>query len=90
MDLLKIVPLFLKDLVWSAENCLVLFLVQDNRVTDHRLKMNFELTSFLGGDIESAVQVNDTYKSHFFNNIASFPILPFFPLISTKYFVMVH
>jgi hypothetical protein len=26
-------------------------------VTDHRLKMNFELTSFLLGDIESAVQV---------------------------------
>lgn len=29
---------------------------KDNRVTDHRLKMNFELTSFLGGNIESAVQ----------------------------------
>ncbi|XP_020529827.1 peptide chain release factor APG3, chloroplastic isoform X2 [Amborella trichopoda] len=29
---------------------------QDNRVTDHRLKMNFELTSFLSGDIETAVQ----------------------------------
>ncbi|KAF3790370.1 Peptide chain release factor [Nymphaea thermarum] len=29
---------------------------KDNRVTDHRLKMNFELTSFLSGDIESAVQ----------------------------------
>ncbi|KAG2697336.1 hypothetical protein I3760_07G101300 [Carya illinoinensis] len=29
---------------------------QDNRVTDHRLKMNFELTSFLDGDIETAVQ----------------------------------
>ncbi|WVZ50057.1 hypothetical protein U9M48_001352 [Paspalum notatum var. saurae] len=29
---------------------------KDNRVTDHRLKMNFELTSFLLGDIESAVQ----------------------------------
>lgn len=29
---------------------------KDNRVTDHRLKVNFELTSFLGGDIESAVQ----------------------------------
>ncbi|KAF0896177.1 hypothetical protein E2562_019667 [Oryza meyeriana var. granulata] len=29
---------------------------KDNRVTDHRLKMNFELTSFLMGDIESAVQ----------------------------------
>ncbi|CAL5426050.1 unnamed protein product [Camellia sinensis] len=28
----------------------------DNRVTDHRLKMNFELTSFLDGDIETAVQ----------------------------------
>ncbi|KAE8664889.1 Peptide chain release factor 1 [Hibiscus syriacus] len=26
------------------------------RVTDHRLKMNFELTSFLEGDIENAVQ----------------------------------
>lgn len=32
-------------------------LQQDNRVTDHRLKVNFELTSFLSGDIESAVQV---------------------------------
>ncbi|CAL0302446.1 unnamed protein product [Lupinus luteus] len=30
---------------------------KDNRVTDHRLKMNFELTSFLNGDIENAVQV---------------------------------
>ncbi|GAB4840936.1 Peptide chain release factor apg3, chloroplastic [Ancistrocladus abbreviatus] len=29
---------------------------KDNRVTDHRLKMNFELTSFLNGDIETAVQ----------------------------------
>ncbi|XP_015575618.2 peptide chain release factor APG3, chloroplastic [Ricinus communis] len=29
---------------------------KDNRVTDHRLKMNFELTSFLQGDIENAVQ----------------------------------
>ncbi|XP_021775463.1 peptide chain release factor APG3, chloroplastic-like [Chenopodium quinoa] len=29
---------------------------KDNRVTDHRLKMNFELTSFLEGDIETAVQ----------------------------------
>lgn len=35
----------------------VLYFCQDNRVTDHRLKMNFELTSFLNGDIESAVQV---------------------------------
>ncbi|KAA0068037.1 peptide chain release factor APG3 [Cucumis melo var. makuwa] len=29
---------------------------KDNRVTDHRLKTNFELTSFLDGDIEDAVQ----------------------------------
>lgn len=29
---------------------------KDNRVTDHRLKMNFELTSFLDGAIDSAVQ----------------------------------
>ncbi|KAK6164756.1 hypothetical protein DH2020_001620 [Rehmannia glutinosa] len=29
---------------------------KDNRVTDHRLKMNFELTSFLEGDMETAVQ----------------------------------
>ncbi|XP_078440560.1 peptide chain release factor 1 [Wolffia australiana] len=29
---------------------------KDNRVTDHRLKMNFELTSFLSGDIETAIQ----------------------------------
>ncbi|XP_039113916.1 peptide chain release factor APG3, chloroplastic isoform X2 [Dioscorea cayenensis subsp. rotundata] len=29
---------------------------KDNRVTDHRLKMNFELTSFLSGVIETAVQ----------------------------------
>ncbi|XP_022899117.1 peptide chain release factor APG3, chloroplastic isoform X1 [Olea europaea var. sylvestris] len=29
---------------------------KDNRVTDHRLKMNFELTSFLDGDMEMAVQ----------------------------------
>ncbi|KAK9110375.1 hypothetical protein Sjap_018435 [Stephania japonica] len=29
---------------------------KDNRVTDNRLKMNFELTSFLDGDIETAVQ----------------------------------
>ena len=33
------------------------FWSQDNRVTDHRLKMNFELTGFLLGDIELAVQV---------------------------------
>lgn len=31
-------------------------------MTDHRLKMNFELTGFLMGDIESAVQVNYIYK----------------------------
>ncbi|KAK9132976.1 hypothetical protein Scep_012504 [Stephania cephalantha] len=30
---------------------------KDNRVTDHRLKMNLELTSFLDGDIETAVQL---------------------------------
>lgn len=29
---------------------------KDNRVTDHRLKQNFSLTSFLGGNIEEAVQ----------------------------------
>ncbi|KAK4273175.1 hypothetical protein QN277_021628 [Acacia crassicarpa] len=29
---------------------------KDNRVTDHRLKVNFELTSFLDGDLETAVQ----------------------------------
>ncbi|KAL9435732.1 hypothetical protein AB3S75_021908 [Citrus x aurantiifolia] len=29
---------------------------KDNRVTDHRLKMNFELTSFLDGNIDNAVQ----------------------------------
>ncbi|WCJ21394.1 Peptide chain release factor 1 [Euphorbia peplus] len=33
---------------------------KDNRVTDHRLKMNFELTSFLEGDIENAVQACTT------------------------------
>ncbi|KAK7396856.1 hypothetical protein VNO78_18018 [Psophocarpus tetragonolobus] len=29
---------------------------KDNRVTDHRLKINYELTSFLDGDIENAVE----------------------------------
>ncbi|KAL9272719.1 Peptide chain release factor APG3, chloroplastic-like protein [Drosera capensis] len=29
---------------------------KDSRVTDHRLKLNFELNSFLDGDIETAVQ----------------------------------
>ncbi|CAM8925070.1 unnamed protein product [Rhodiola kirilowii] len=29
---------------------------KDNRVTDHRLKMNFELTSFVDGDIETSIQ----------------------------------
>lgn len=29
---------------------------KDNRVTDHRLKMNFELTSFLDGNIHNVVQ----------------------------------
>ncbi|GJS60353.1 hypothetical protein Tco_0655137 [Tanacetum coccineum] len=29
---------------------------KDNKVTDHRLKMNFELASFLDGDIETAIQ----------------------------------
>ncbi|KAF7804821.1 peptide chain release factor APG3, chloroplastic [Senna tora] len=31
-------------------------LFEEEQVTDHRLKMNFELTSFLEGDIENAVQ----------------------------------
>nr|ADV56693.1 peptide chain release factor [Phaseolus vulgaris] len=31
---------------------------KDNRVTDHRLKTNYELTSFLDGDIEDAVQIS--------------------------------
>ncbi|KAL3517474.1 hypothetical protein ACH5RR_020063 [Cinchona calisaya] len=35
---------------------------KDNRVTDHRLKLNFKLTSFLGGDIEAAVRVNSSSK----------------------------
>ncbi|GMH20477.1 hypothetical protein Nepgr_022318 [Nepenthes gracilis] len=30
---------------------------KDNRVTDHRLKMNFELTAFLDGNIETALQL---------------------------------
>ncbi|KAL5975332.1 Peptide chain release factor apg3, chloroplastic [Asimina triloba] len=29
---------------------------KENRVTDHRLKMNFVLTSFLSGDIDTAIQ----------------------------------
>ncbi|KAL6217280.1 PREDICTED: peptide chain release factor APG3, chloroplastic [Fragaria vesca subsp. vesca] len=29
---------------------------KDNRVTDHRLKINYELTGFLGGDIDNAIQ----------------------------------
>ncbi|KAF3330273.1 peptide chain release factor APG3 [Carex littledalei] len=29
---------------------------KDNRVTDHRLKMNFELTNFLAGGLETAAQ----------------------------------
>ncbi|CAM6089921.1 unnamed protein product [Calypogeia fissa] len=29
---------------------------KDNRVSDHRVKINFDLTSFLAGDIEGAVQ----------------------------------
>lgn len=35
---------------------------KDNRVTDHRLKMNFELTSFLNGDIETAIQSCSTME----------------------------
>ncbi|URD83276.1 PCRF [Musa troglodytarum] len=35
---------------------------KDNRVTDHRLKMNFELTSFLSGDIEAAIQACATLE----------------------------
>ncbi|KAG8389441.1 hypothetical protein BUALT_Bualt02G0229800 [Buddleja alternifolia] len=35
---------------------------KDNRVTDHRLKMNFTLTSFLDGDIETAVQSCSTME----------------------------
>ncbi|GAB2283492.1 hypothetical protein Dimus_018004 [Dionaea muscipula] len=35
---------------------MVSFVFQYNQVTDHRLKMNFELTSFLDGDIEIAMQ----------------------------------
>lgn len=48
--------------IFSAQmSCCALMQVafsQDNRVTDHRLKTNYELTSFLNGDIESAVQVS--------------------------------
>lgn len=46
--------------------------IQDNRVTDHRLKMNFELTSFLDGDIETAVQVSHLV---YFLALSSSPIL---------------
>ncbi|KAG5587650.1 hypothetical protein H5410_048084 [Solanum commersonii] len=35
---------------------------QDNRVTDHRLKMNFPLMTFLEGDIETAVQSCSTLE----------------------------
>ncbi|KAJ8510453.1 hypothetical protein OPV22_000887 [Ensete ventricosum] len=35
---------------------------KDNRVTDHRLKMNFVLTSFLSGDIEAAIQACATLE----------------------------
>lgn len=69
----------LKDFVWSTENRLLLFLVQENRVTDHRLKMNFELMSFLGGNIESAVQVNYTYNLIY---LIKFLYLPFFQMFS--------
>ena len=43
------------------------FWSQDNRVTDHRLKMDFELTGFLLGDIESAVQVYYLRKKNYVN-----------------------
>lgn len=32
--------------------------LQDNRVSDHRTKINFDLQAFLGGDIEGPVQVS--------------------------------
>lgn len=35
---------------------------KDNRVTDHRLKMNFPLMTFLEGDIETAVQSCSTLE----------------------------
>ncbi|KAM7255302.1 hypothetical protein ACFE04_020543 [Oxalis oulophora] len=35
---------------------------KDNRVTDHRLKMNFALMNFLDGDIEDAVQACTTME----------------------------
>lgn len=75
----------LKDFVWSTENRLLLFLVQDNRVTDHRLKMNFELMSFLGGNIESAVQVKLYLQPYLSDKISLFSIFPnVFFLFSTK------
>lgn len=37
--------------------------LQDSRVTDHRLKMNFSLTSFLDGGLEDAVQVESRPKT---------------------------
>lgn len=38
---------------WSS----VVLVGQDNRVSDHRTKINFDLQSFLVGDIEGAIQV---------------------------------
>lgn len=46
-----------RSCIWISFNVTESKFLQDNRVTDHRLKMNFELTSFLDGDIETAVQV---------------------------------
>jgi len=48
------------------------FSYQDNRVTDHRLKTNYELTSFLEGDIEDAVQVY--YITHGMDFFLCFPV----------------
>ncbi|KAE8676469.1 hypothetical protein F3Y22_tig00111594pilonHSYRG00064 [Hibiscus syriacus] len=42
--------------LWNLIRIMWLPFYQDNRVTDHRLKMNFELTSFLECDIEDAVR----------------------------------
>lgn len=37
--------------------CVDGYLMQDNRVSDHRTKINYDLMTVLNGDIESAVQV---------------------------------
>jgi hypothetical protein len=51
----------------------VLRFLQDNRVSDHRVKINFDLQSFLGGKIDDAIQVRQLLLMSFFPSFFRLP-----------------